>query len=618
MKTNCFTKWFASLLAVILLLSGVGQPVKAATNRSATIGDVRGTVWITKAGGHLSVRAYPEMTLQEGDLVATDAFASISLRIEDTQDELTIAENARLVLADLRKESGNAVTRLTVWSGLVLASANPDRKTGDIFEVNTPGQHIAAKGTNFFVQVDPANSNTSIFVASGIVNASNNEGTNNLPVPILPAQQLHMQPGIPNLDDYIEPANLNGSDAIRNSHIMEQLLKNKEKIDRENERLVEELKQNMESNVPSPDSAATADELREMEKRLKGLLSLIASKAVESGSPIPEELLRLNEIVEEWQLSTAEIEMRNRLEQLRKQQAEEMQKKREEQQNREQQLLQRLQEKRELQIEQQRKAAEEAKRRAEEAFSAQISESERNAFTEALWKQEAERQRQDEAAKRAEGQSKPTPVPTPEPDSSPVTRPEPTPTPDPEPGPKPDPEPEPEPNPEPPSQTIDEKLAAAFDSIPPDYWYFYTMDSQEALYEAMEMPEETDAEKIEKTAAILMAIQNLEKLPLVNITVEVSGTTVILSWENPEEYDDIRVFANYEPVWQTSEDIDFENTSATLTTLQANTEYELFVEFRRKGDDNPAAISNLINITIPESESLSDIIPTTTDSLLFQ
>lgn len=57
-------------------------------------------------------------------------------------------------MADLRKEYGNAVTRLTVWSGIVLASVNPDRKTGDIFEVNTPGQHIAAKGTNIIVQVE--------------------------------------------------------------------------------------------------------------------------------------------------------------------------------------------------------------------------------------------------------------------------------------------------------------------------------------------------------------------------------------------------------------------------------------------------------------------------------
>lgn len=94
-------------LAAFLLFVGCGQPVEAAEQQSATIDEVIGTVWVKKAGGQLSVRAYPEMQLGQGDIVTTESFSSIKLRLENTQDELTISSNASLQFTDLRTEGAS-------------------------------------------------------------------------------------------------------------------------------------------------------------------------------------------------------------------------------------------------------------------------------------------------------------------------------------------------------------------------------------------------------------------------------------------------------------------------------------------------------------------------------
>lgn len=394
-----------------------------------------------------------------------------------------------------------------------MSSVNPNRDPDAIFEVNTPRQTMSAKGTHFTVSVNPATGLIGLWVSAGSVSVSDviDYAQDSI---VLPAQQVYTYPG-ESAADKIEVVNLDELVQSLNPFVIEQLLKNKDEIDRENQQYIEQLREQLGNSGPHESLLiANEEDLQRIGLNLQYLVEHILHKASNriDESTLEEMIRDANKALEnrisieqlpEWQLTNQERERQEQLQQLRNQKAEEQRKLQEETRGKQEQLLQEMQKRREQLEEQQRRAAEEAKKRAEEKMKEQLSQSARDAFEEAVRSKEAEKQRQNEAANREREMVEPTRGTSPNPE----TRPDIGTDPNPEPSPVPNPNPGPNPEPKPPSQ-IDLDLAAAKGNIPGDLG-IYTEASRRALNEALARPERTNGEKIAKTKAILQAIRQL-------------------------------------------------------------------------------------------------------------
>lgn len=122
---------------------------EAASNRSIKIEEVRGTVMIQKSAGVKLIRAYEGMTLQQGDRISTNPYASLRLIIPDTNDEITVSENTEFSIVNLDEAKENKRTKLTMWNGSIWAKVTPLKHSKDKFEIGTPSSTMNVKGTNF-------------------------------------------------------------------------------------------------------------------------------------------------------------------------------------------------------------------------------------------------------------------------------------------------------------------------------------------------------------------------------------------------------------------------------------------------------------------------------------
>src|SRR5690606_15541541 len=94
-----------------------------------------------------------------------------------------------ITFSKIRIESGQYVTSLFLKSGAILSSVTPMDERRAIFEVKTANQTLHAKGTNFFVEVDPVTGISNLGVFSGIV--QDNRDTTAV---VYPAQQFSAIP----------------------------------------------------------------------------------------------------------------------------------------------------------------------------------------------------------------------------------------------------------------------------------------------------------------------------------------------------------------------------------------------------------------------------------------
>lgn len=528
-----FTLLFSILFIAIFVVSSFGKPAEAATNRTAQLDEIIGTVWVKKAGGNTSVRAYTGMMIQQGDQITTSGdFSSAKLVFSDTKDKIVFENNANLVLTDLRMEEGRAITRVTVLSGSVFSSVTPMQNKKDIFEMNTPGQINSAKGTSFIVVVDPITGKTKTVVLSGIVQVtapnSGESGENN----IYPGQSILTYPDqlTGQLTDQISVLDPKLMEYSLNIRIIEEILKAKGNSDKENDEMIRSFMENL-GNGNLPIDIQNQEDLTRYKQNLEKLIQHIARNAMNQGKINEEALTKLlKELGIEFPVkddggfnyTATEQEKLKKLQEdaeARKQQKEAELKEQAEKQKANEPLLKNLEKKRQEQQEQQRKFLEEQRKQAEDRLKEQLSNEQKAAFEKVKQQQQLEMERQNQAALDMKKKSEPPPPPPP-----PPSRPNPV-------------------------SKIDRDLAAAKARIPKDL-EMYEGQSLERLYYAQSLPERTTEEKIEKTRELLEAIESLkliEEIPLVELKLhhlETVDNGLLVFWEHYEGTLEYKVYLN--------------------------------------------------------------------------
>ncbi|WP_274363587.1 FecR family protein [Paenibacillus thermotolerans] len=156
------------------------------SSRVAQIVSLSGEVFVKKSGGSKEFKAYKSMALNQGDFLRTGKKSSVTLKVIDHDDEMTIGANAQLCLSKLKDSGGGKKTNVSMVSGSAYVKAGK-LKEKDTFEIETPTAVMGVRGTNFLVGVNNITGNTDIAVASGIVQATivpqRAEGSSATPTP---------------------------------------------------------------------------------------------------------------------------------------------------------------------------------------------------------------------------------------------------------------------------------------------------------------------------------------------------------------------------------------------------------------------------------------------------
>ncbi|WP_182914489.1 FN3 associated domain-containing protein [Paenibacillus sp. 1011MAR3C5] len=395
--------------------------------RAATLEQINGTVWISQAGGSLSYRAYDGMSLHHGDRIITEFQSSAILKTVDRKDELTVSENSELYISDLSSASQVKHTSFVLWSGMIGASVTPLIDSKDTFKIMTATAQTDVRGTNFIVGIDPVTGASRLFVSSGLVQGSGS-GTDQGPVPVYPAQQLGVIPGSgstePNVPYILDPADFVNQ---ASPAVIEQLLKQKQKLDQENREMLERMKNGAAGSGPGDNPYHLSPyDLEQFGENMNNLLANIARQALDQQKLDRD---RLQEIIDEankdsdnkidlnhvpplqlTEQQRQQQERQKRLEDERNRQQEEQSKQREQQALRDSLMNKILAEKERLEQEN-KKQQEAALKRAEDLLKQQLSDAEKQRFEQQQQALERQKQQQ-EAAQRPQAPA-PSGPPTP-------------------------------------------------------------------------------------------------------------------------------------------------------------------------------------------------------------
>ncbi|WP_459965512.1 Ig-like domain-containing protein [Paenibacillus sp. JCM 10914] len=289
------------------------------------------------------------------------------------------------------------------------------------------------RGTNFIVSIDPVTGLPTLFVNSGLVQASGNGSSQN-PAFVYPAQQLNLLPTSqePNVPYVVDPSDLVNQVSPA---IIEDLLRAKQKIDQENAEMLERMRNEASSSIPNGNSGGLSpDDLDRYQNNFDNMLANILKQARDQNLIGPDQLQAL--IDEANKQTDQKIDLNNvpplQLSEEQKQQqdkqkqlAEEL-KKRLEEQNKQreldaqkQSLTDRLNAEKERREQENNKKLEEARKQAEEKFKQQLSDADKQKFEEQQKALEQKRQQQEQAqlpqAPTPPTPTLPTPTPTPTP-----------------------------------------------------------------------------------------------------------------------------------------------------------------------------------------------------------
>ncbi len=422
------------------------QPVADHNSRLAKLEQIKGTAWISQAGGSLTYRAYNGATLHQGDRILTEFNSSAILKTIDRKDEITISENTELYISNLSHASQVKHTSFYLWSGEVGANVTSLVNAKDTFKMLTPTAVNDVRGTHFFVGIDPATGESRLIVGSGLVQAGGN-GTGQSPSPVYPAQQLSFIPGSganqPSTPYPVDPADFVNQ---ASPDIIEALLKQKQRIDQENAEMLERMKNGASGSNPiSLPSGMSQYELDQYKKNLENLLANIAKQALDQQKMDRDQLqgiideanknsnkkIDLNNVppLQLTEQQKQQQELQKRLEEERKRLQEEQNKQRELQRQQAELLNKILAEKQRLEQEN-KKQQEAAAKRAADLLKQKLSDAERQRFE----RQQQQLEQQKHLQEAAQRPAVPTPTPhfpAPTPDLTPTPTPEPTPNPTP-------------------------------------------------------------------------------------------------------------------------------------------------------------------------------------------
>jgi hypothetical protein len=297
-RNHASKKSFLALFLCFLVVFGLAssmlaKPADAKTVRLALVTSIEGSVTVKKGGGSMVYDAYTDMSLNQGDTLYTGDSSSVVLDVSGGDSEITIGANSEFNISDLA-ESGGKKSKLKSWAGSMWVKVKSLAGSNDEFEVETPTAVMGVRGTHFFVGVDPVTGETTLAVGSGKVEAEvsstdGEQGSNsNNSVVLLPTQQLVLESRDETEDLSLKVDLIDIEKLIEGASpaVIEAIIRNKQAIDEENEKFVQDQKEQLEQGG-QPDAKSTlsikdAADLDKVTQNLNNLIGNIAKSAVDS------------------------------------------------------------------------------------------------------------------------------------------------------------------------------------------------------------------------------------------------------------------------------------------------------------------------------------------------
>lgn len=414
---NLWIRNLCGSLAAMLITLTVGQSALAAGTedilRTAVIVDLQGVAKVQPAGSSLQYDAFEGMTLRQGDRLIVDQ-GGAQLRVEDTGDEINLGEYSLLDISQLSGGMQGRTTKLTMLSGVAYFAVTDLRGKPDTFQVVNGNHTLDVKGTHFIVSTDPVTGASILGVMAGAVSMGNSRPPSGgsfsqlPPTVIYPAQQIYLGGGEtsgPSGPSVVDPTRL-----IQNApaNVIESLLRNAEKIQKENEQTKKSLEE--QANTPKqpadPSLPLQMGDLNKISQNMSNLVGNLAQEAVKQQKLSSGQVQQLIDEANRTLEGNGKIDLDKvqpldptagvdpeavKKEQLLKEMQEKKKRELQEQQNNLQALIQRIVEQQEKLQEENRKAQEEAQARAQEQFLSQLQAQDREQFLAAERRLEQER-----------------------------------------------------------------------------------------------------------------------------------------------------------------------------------------------------------------------------------
>jgi FecR protein len=166
-ETNQLRRGVAVLLCLsITVFSGNGFSQLKATNGAGTVGRVTAVLPAVSRNG---ARIRLQDTIQNGDDISTDSSGRVSIELQDGSI-LSAGSGTRFRIAKHDPQTGETLVNLN--GGSLRSRVVKLRHSGQ-FEITTPHGMIGAMGTDFFVDVNPANTNVVVYSGIVIVTSAN-------------------------------------------------------------------------------------------------------------------------------------------------------------------------------------------------------------------------------------------------------------------------------------------------------------------------------------------------------------------------------------------------------------------------------------------------------------
>ena len=164
-------KTIAIILCFMILMANMPLTVFGAEKISAKLIQMEGDVQVIRAGGEKPFKAFVNMRLTEGDRIITGPSGKAKVEMDD-EVIITLAENTRIYLSELRGSNGAKQSSINLQSGGVGSSVKEKLKDNSRFEIKTPTAVMGVRGTEFFTQY--YNGNVDVRVVDGIVEVTVN------------------------------------------------------------------------------------------------------------------------------------------------------------------------------------------------------------------------------------------------------------------------------------------------------------------------------------------------------------------------------------------------------------------------------------------------------------
>ncbi|MFC5405712.1 FecR domain-containing protein [Cohnella soli] len=413
----------ALLLALLPLLGAFANESSAATSRVAVIKELTGTVKVKKAGGSKEFTAFKKMSLNEGDILAVGSNGSAVLQFANgtSEDDLMSASaNTTLTFSKLSDSKGTT-TKVSMLKGTVWSTVKSIKNKDDEFTLETPTAIMGVRGTNLLASVSSLTGTSQFFIASGFGQIlSKPAGDFPAPAPfyIYPGQQITMVPGAipPNPQDDISIMSLENFVKNASQKVIEQFIKSKEAIDKENEEFIKKQQQLLNELGGKPPETLNYDyhtqaDLDRIEQLLFDLVGNLAKQARDMNKFQGNDLQKLIDEVNKTVTNKIDLskvvdpklsdaEKLKQLEALKKQKELEDKAKKEQDalKQKQDELLKKLVEQKEAQEKANKAIEEEKKKKAKEEYEKQLAEVQRKKFEEESKLREQELAQQTQSA----------------------------------------------------------------------------------------------------------------------------------------------------------------------------------------------------------------------------